>query len=432
MRAAFSMVPNNLFIGCGLICVTCGCGGGETPPPTTAIPAAASDQQQSAVPATAEAAQESPTTPLEFASAMEWAVYSGDVQAFDASIAWDRLLDQATQGLPGAESARDSFVTEFRQSLSHGSALARQVVGVVSQGGSYDLLRVQEVDGRSRPIFRLVAHDGSLNYHEMLLHRNSDGSLVVEDIYIFLSGETLSNTLRRVFVPTAYESAPAITSHLTPVELEFVQHWEVITKFTEFLGPGQFAQALEVYQGMPASLQQDRTIMLMYIQAAMRLDEDVYAAAMEEFRRIYPHDPCVDILSIDSYAAADRYDSAMGCIDRLDQAVAGDPYLNVLRANLLISQGDFETAQQLAQAALDEEPDMIDAYWAFVSISLAQQDFIGTTQLLNAIAENFEVTFDDISMIPDYAEYVQSQPYQEFLQSRATARDQAADSSDIR
>ena len=45
----------------------------------------------------------------------------------------------------------------------------------------------------------------------------------------------------------------------------------------------------------------------------------------------------------------------------------------------------------------------------------AEKDFDETSRLLDTIAENFEIEFIDMTEIPEYAEYVKSPQYSEWL-----------------
>ena len=46
----------------------------------------------------------------------------------------------------------------------------------------------------------------ALNYHRFLLARNAAGEVVADDIYVFLSGENMSESIRRAWLPTARQS----------------------------------------------------------------------------------------------------------------------------------------------------------------------------------------------------------------------------------
>ena len=48
----------------------------------------------------------------------------------------------------------------------------------------------------------------------------------------------------------------------------------------------------------------------------------------------------MDLISIDAFLIHKEYDKAQAAIDRLDESLGGDPYLNVLRSTIFMEQGN--------------------------------------------------------------------------------------------
>ena len=78
---------------------------------------------------------------------------------------------------------------------------------------------------------------------------------------------------------------------------------------------------------------------------------------LEDFRKYYSQDPCLDLLLIDYYTLKKDYAQAIPCVDRLDKSVGGDPYLNVLRAASTSAAGHLnEACRGLPYAASRKSP----------------------------------------------------------------------------
>ena len=109
---------------------------------------------------------------------------------------------------------------------------------------------------------------------------------------------------------------------------------------------------------------------------------------------------------------------SIGHKNRIDKFIGGDPYLHVLRANCHFLNDEPAKAREFIQKALAAEPTLIDAYWMVVHFALTDQDHDETLRLLNEIDEKFELVFEDLTQVPEYAEFVKSPQYREWMESR--------------
>ena len=117
-----------------------------------------------------------------------------------------------------------------------------------------------------------------------------------------------------------------------------------------------------------------------------------------------------------------EYDRALAAVDRLEKAVGGDPYLDVIRAGIHLAQGDAGAARRLARQAVDGDGTLPDGYWALVNVSLADKRFDETARLLDLLREQFQLEFGDLTQIPEYAEFVQSPEYRQWAQPRTPSQ----------
>src|SRR5262249_43369337 len=169
------------------------------------------------------------------------------------------------------------------------------------------------------------------------------------------------------------------------------------------------------YESLPESLKKDKTVMLNRLRASQAASDDVYQEALEDYTRLFPGDPSIDLQSIDANLLKKKYDDAIACVDRLDRAVGGDGFLDSIRSNIKLTQGDLEAAKTFIEKAIAANPENIDFYWQRVGISLKENNFDNTLKYLNAVEEQFHPEFDDLSQIDDYAGFVKSPQYQEWL-----------------
>jgi tetratricopeptide (TPR) repeat protein len=320
----------------------------------------------------------------DFAKALGAAVRSGDAAALDRMIDWDALIEIAIGGIDAPEGFRKGFVNGAKESRREGNGVAQNIVDSMKQGGSYTFLRVHTKEKRPSVLFRLVPPKSSgVNYHDYVLARRPDGQVRAVDLYVFMTGELISQTLRRSFVQAAAHSSRGLLERLTGSEQEFFKHYAQLEQMARSIKGGQYREALTIYQNLPAELKKDKNALILRFQAAQQAEDDrEYSQSIEDFRKEHPDDACIDILSIDYHLLKKQYPQALACIDRLDRAVGGDPYLQTFRAGIHIEQDDLEVARKDLQNAIDEEPTMKDAYWSLVTVTLLQRKFDETLKTL--------------------------------------------------
>jgi len=146
------------------------------------------------------------------------------------------------------------------------------------------------------------------------------------------------------------------------------------------------------------------------------MNDREYLAAIERIRKLYPNDPCADLVSIDGFVLLKQYDKVIQGIDRLDKSIGGDPYLHSLRAGTYLAAGYPEKAVVAARAAIEGEPDLIQPHWNLIDALLAREDHQGILEELEVLDKKFQTKFKDLHQIPDYAKFVKTPQYGKWLE----------------
>jgi tetratricopeptide (TPR) repeat protein len=180
---------------------------------------------------------------------------------------------------------------------------------------------------------------------------------------------------------------------------------------------GQFTEAIAHYRKLPEKIQENNWILVTYLGALSRqLDtpaED-YRAAVEKFRKLYADEVALGLISIYYYSHRDKYDEALKAVDRLDKAVGGDPFLNVVRGITLAGAKRYKEARVAAEKAIREEPTLEDAYWVRIDVSLRERNYADTLEWLKKMVQACQAPVDNMATDPDYAAFVQSPQYREW------------------
>jgi tetratricopeptide (TPR) repeat protein len=350
-----------------------------------------------------------------FAKAMESAARSGDAAAVNSMIDWDAILDQATSGATVSPSFKQSFANGFKGALNKPQGFAGRIVRSGKDGGSYTLLRYHEVDGEKRVLFRHLFPEEGVNYYDFRLVRRADGKVMATDLYVFMAGENFTQTIRRLFLPMAANESRDVLAKLVGKEADFVKGYPLFTKMSEAMAAGRFDEVTTLFRQLPASIQKEKMALLIRLQAVSKSsDNDAYLAVIDEIRRLFPGDACIDLLSVDGYYLRKQYDEAGACLDRVDKALGGDPYLSVLKATFEVERNRLDEAKAAVRKAIDAEPTLEIAHQLRLQISLKQRKFDDTLEALRSLRDKFGFKSADLESNAEYAEFVKSPQYKEW------------------
>ena len=346
------------------------------------------------------------------AATIEDAVQAGNTVVFNGVIDWDEILKRATAGIEVPEASRNGFIQGVKSSMEQEQGLVPQIIGTIQGGGSYKFLHRGVRDGQKTILFRLVTSELTIaNYHDFVLARRPDGKVRAVDAYMFLSGELISQSIRRLYIPVAAKVAPDLLDRLQGTERAIAKNLAGFERMTTEVRNGHPADALKIYRQFPPELKSDKNLLLIRLQAAQDVSDEEYSRAIEDFRATHPDLACVELLSIGYYLLKKDPRRAFACIDRFEKAVGGDPYLNVVRATIHTEAKEYDAARKDARSAIAQDPTLQDAFWSLLTISLQEHQFAETVKLLNQLEDSFHVPFGDMTQLPVFAEFVRSPEY---------------------
>ena len=353
-----------------------------------------------------------------YAMAVVDAIGSGNRDAFTAHIDWDALFDTAMFSMDLPDKQRTELRAGLKNGIDSDTGLTGQLVKNTQQGGRVDFLRTRQNHGRQVILFRLIRpiEAGGVGYFEFVPRRSAGGKIRAADIYIFSSGEFVSTSLRHALLPIMADQSRGVFSKLVIGERAYVKDFPKLSNVTALINQGKMQEALAIIKGMAPETQKMKIILLNRLRAAQGSDEREYSGVLEDFRKLYPKDPCLDLLLIDYYMLQKDFRQAVATIDQLDKSVGGDPYLNVVRASVSAASGDLTKAMQQVKRAVEQEPTLLPAYFAAVGISMKAENYDETLTLLKALDQKFSMKFNDLKTVPEYAGFVKSAQYPQWLE----------------
>jgi hypothetical protein len=352
----------------------------------------------------------------EYARSVTSAVSSGNKPALNALFDWDAIFATATANLGGSPESVADWTKELKQSLERDTSFTDSIIRSTKTGGRFDFLRARISRGRQVIVFRLLGKENEgVNYMEFVAKRGADSKIRASDIYTYGSGELISETLHRILLPAAASESRSFLEKLVKKEQDFVLDLPKIKPITEAIGQGKPKEALRMIDQLRPETKKTKIVLLMRTQAAQGVDEKAYLAALEDFRSLFPNDPCLDLQLVDYYAMTNNHDEALKCIDRLDKSVGGDPYLNYIRASNAVDRGDRAGARRFAKLVVEQEPSFEDAYAFLLGLSIQDKQHDEALIWLKKLHEEFKMPFGDLTKVDQYTDFVKSPQHKEWL-----------------
>jgi len=360
----------------------------------------------------------------DFARKIERAVSQGNGQLMDAAFDLDILMERMLGGRGISAKTISGIKQGVRQSLD----LGRQLNRIVANGGSYKLLKLHRQGNELRALYRLQAEDG-LNYHDAVLVKKN-GRVRIADIYVFISGEYLSATMRRFALPVITRQEKSPLMKLLTKESEFVKSFPRVMSMTNAVRAGKPVEALGIYDKLPASVQRDKSVMLLRFKAATLKGPGSleYRKAMVDMEQLFPDDPCLHLLALDLHVLRKEYPKAFKAINAIEKATGDTAYMNFLRGNAYYLQKKPDQAKAALERSVKQEPSLLQAHSSLIILALEAKDWSAVSLRLTGVEKDSGVQLDDLEKMEAFAEYVKTDEYRKWKAARPQpAQDAPAD-----
>jgi hypothetical protein len=378
----------------------------------------------------APTAKQAPTAPrtvnpeyVDFAKEIEKTVATADANAISDKFDWEALLATAGSGLGLSSKVLRNEAAAFKKEVRKPGAIVAVLASTKKQNGSFQLLNVQEAKRGATALYRVLQNkDGGLNYVRFSLTKQPSGQIRVIDIYNFMSGENVSQTIRRsAIIPLVAHQSRGLLARLSGIDNDTMKSHSVILALIQSVRSGRGEEALDLYYKLPPSLQTDKTYLLLRLTAAQVAGDQPYAKAIDACRAAYPNDRSVDLISIDGFLGKKQYAEAIKCIDRLDKSVGGDPYLKLIRAGTGVLMGDLAIGKASAEDAIRADPTLIGARRVLIMIALKENALDKALGHVRIIERDFPSAVDPLGEFPGLVEFIKTPEYKEWLNAHPVA-----------
>lgn len=377
-----------------------------------------SDQTPKAsAPATQKTSVASLDEANEVAKAIEAAIAHHAQTELNGLIDLDQFADRILHGLPVSEEFRSSYRIQIAEDGGLANVL-QEIMDSVKAGGDYSLVQIMDRDGVHHPMFRLLLPEGrGFNHHEIILNQDKNGKSKIVDIFVYLTGEDVSDSLRAVDLTTFLEQVPELKDSLTGAEASFAASLKSLQQIQSLAAENKGDEALKLYETLPEDLRTNKRTLLTKLGVAQRVSDEAYFQVLEEFQKHHPTEPAFLFRMLDMLAVQQRNEDVLQTADLLQQ-LTGDAYLSLMKVNSLLALNRMEDARTAVAAAKKVSDSRIDVYWVEMSVLLKAKDFAAVAKQLDEIAAKFGMKFNDLLAIPDYAEFVVSDEGRAWLEAQ--------------
>ncbi|QDT41273.1 hypothetical protein Pan241w_13330 [Gimesia alba] len=327
---------------------------------------------------------------------------SQDTAKFRALFDWktfiDRVLAEYEQN-PAVKQAiqpvRQQLETAYTE---NNQGIDTEILAEVGNGADYRFLAMRKEQDQYKVIFRFLRPDWTLNYQALIVEKQASGELKIIDIDSLSTGEFISQSLQRLYLPEIYKAHLAVKDKLTDQEKSRIINQK---KRYDFLTPTEEnTDPFQAYQQLPNEYKGEKTVLLFLAQDTIQKENPKkYQSVLGAFRKYHPNDPAAELLSVEYFTLLEEYNQALESLDRLSAAIKTvDPYLYSVRAGILIEMGDINLAGKYAGKASEIEPDLLQPYLHLINISVMQKNFDDTIKHLDTLKTKFGFAYEDLDL----------------------------------
>lgn len=348
---------------------------------------------------------------LNFAKELAATVNDRNPTLFNDRFNISNIVAELVAEIEAPENFQEGFTAGVENSLNVGD----QVISSLGTEGSFKLLRLKDFPERPTAIFRLISKEG-LNYYEVYLSPiNQTDSIMIKDFYIYMGAQVFSSTLKRLYLSSLPDSSAAkMTKDTTDAERAFISYLPEIEEVGQLILEEKQTKAMKKIETLPTILREDKMIQIMRVNVAFNVDSLTYEKAVADFKALYPNDPVIELMALDFSFLKGNYKRSLEAIDNLNDKVGGDPYLKVMKADIYQDLKQYDTAEELLNVAIEDEPESEESYWSLILLLLDQDKYEQTVAIFDTMHRKFEVNPADFLIKKQYTKFWESDFYKKW------------------
>ena len=273
---------------------------------------------------------------IELANSIENSFAASSIDAFNQNFDTEAFLDLIFKDLD--VELEDAYISGVKAGIRDASSsLAEKILAEIDNGAYYNFINFHYniIEKAYYFRFRIYSDETGVNYHDYKVC--TDGEKVkINDVYVFLSGEHMSETLHRLLKV----SVPELQGETNARDMAIFQ----IVKAKRILEQGNAKRAFKIVDAIEGPMANEKFFLLIKAIMASAYDETIYKNILEDFAKLYPDDPTLYLKMIDYYFLKENYKMVHVYLDKLIFET-GDDFLNLMKAHAYLLQENFVKAE---------------------------------------------------------------------------------------
>lgn len=278
----------------------------------------------------------------------------------------------------------DSYTKGFLEGLSKViDKLPKKIINEMKNGSIYNLISYQYniVEQAYYFTFRIYSEETGINYHDYKVCSDGD-NIMISDIYIYLTGEHLSETLQRIFL--ASRPSKNVISKLFGVEQD--NSILIAINAQRLSQEGKFKEAYDKISEVKGKFAKDKFYLILKGNIASQFDHKLYEENLYEFSKLFPNDPTLYLKQIDYYTLKENYPMVQEKIDRLIFETEDD-FLNLFKARVYLLEEDYEKSDFHFKYMIENYPDFVESYIGYINSLTYQKRFDEALKIIDSLIE---------------------------------------------
>ncbi|RED46082.1 tetratricopeptide repeat protein [Seonamhaeicola aphaedonensis] len=298
------------------------------------------------------------------------AILEEDVEKFMLHIDYDSFGKLVTKDID-EDGDTKAFKNGFLKGLKSGiKSLPQKIIKEVNAGGYYDFVNFYYSESNKTyfMLFRFYSPITGINYHDYEVSI-SNNTFTFKDIYIYLSGEDLSQTFRRFYMYNLPKK-----SLLNFFGEDNAKEFDKVVNAVYLYNRGDFLEAYNKFKEIKGHLSTDKFILIIKAACASNINDEEYKIAMETIAKKYPDDSSIYLTQLDYHLLNANYETALKLVDRL-QVDTSDDFLNLLKGNIEYNKLNYDKALEHFKYISDNYPDFFEGHSSYLTMLALKEEF---------------------------------------------------------
>lgn len=225
--------------------------------------------------------------------------------------------------------------------------LSKEMFTTMGKDGSFSLVKQYEKDKKQRLIFRLFG-EGGINYYDAELTK-MNGEIKIADFFIYTSGENFSKSMADMV--------------LSITDKEDMTAVNILKKMKSLLSQERYKEARNVFNGLSPEVKQTKLLQMYNLKICEKIGDSAYSAALNEFEQLFANkDKAIYLSLIDAYILKKNYAKAINAVDKIDEMINKDPFLDYYRGLIYKIEGTNEKAIACFENLMKNYPELKYGY----------------------------------------------------------------------